>query len=122
MAKVLLIEDEKDSLEVLTWWFESKGYDVVSSGSGQQAVELGTRCLPDLVVSDYFLGDELTGVDVIAALRCHLPDLPAVLVTGMFRIATPSLDGGPRVPVLRKPFTFSDLRAAIASQFTFPPH
>lgn len=122
MATVLLIEDEKDSLEVLTWWFESKGYDVLASSSGQQAVELGARCPPDLVVSDYFLGEDLTGVDVIAALRSHFPDLPAVLVTGMFKVATPGLDAGPRVPVLRKPFSFSDLRAAIASQLTFPPH
>lgn len=121
MAKVLLIEDEKDSLEVLTWWFEGKGYDVVSSSSGQQAVELGARCRPDLIVTDYFLGDELTGAEVIERLRRDEPGLPAVLVTGMFRVATPAFDSGRRVAVLKKPFSFAELRAAIASQFSLPP-
>jgi DNA-binding NtrC family response regulator len=121
MAKVLLVDDEQDSLEVLAWWFEMRGYEVMTSSMGQEALEMGTRCHPDLVVTDYYLGDEVNGVDVVARLREDLPELAAVLVTGMLDVySTPKLRKGQRMTVLTKPFDFARLSAAIATELGSP--
>lgn len=123
MAKVLLVDDEQDSLDVLAWWFEMRGYEVLTSSSGEQALEVGTRCQPDLVVTDYYLGDDVNGVDVVARLRESLPELAAVLVTGMLDLSsTPRLHKGQRMTVLTKPFDFARLNAAVMAELALTPN
>jgi DNA-binding NtrC family response regulator len=123
MTKVLLVDDEQDSLEVLAWWFEMRGYEVLVSSSAEQALEMGTRCHPDLVVTDYYLGDEVNGVDVVARLRESMPGLAAVLVTGMLDVySTPKLRKGQRMTVLTKPFDFARLNAAVTAELALRPN
>src|SRR6266542_6749147 len=49
---VLLVEDDRDCRDVLTYWFESLGVTVVAAGSASEAVAAARRITPDVVVTD----------------------------------------------------------------------
>ncbi|HLV64200.1 MAG TPA: response regulator [Polyangiaceae bacterium] len=114
MTKVLIVEDEQDALDVLGWWLQENGHQVLTARTGKAALELGMNFQPDVVITDYFLEDDLNGVDVIERFRREQPCVRAVLVTGLlregFRDEFPRLDG---VPVLTKPFEFRRLQELV---------
>lgn len=61
--KILLVEDEPDSLEFLTLLLQQQGYDVTPAPSGEVALERAQESCPDVVISDLLMpgmsGDEL---------------------------------------------------------------
>jgi DNA-binding response OmpR family regulator len=68
MARVLVVEDEPDLLELLEAALKSGGYDVDISDTGRDGLSRARRCLPDLVVLDLMLPD-MDGTDVCRVLR-----------------------------------------------------
>lgn len=84
-ASVLLVEDDLKVAESLRLLFESAGYEIGIASSKLEAIatlnDVGGA--PDVIVSDYHLIGESTGVDTIVALR-ELADtmIPAIIVTG----------------------------------------
>lgn len=52
MAKILIIEDEKDIRQLITFTLQYAGYEVVSGKDGQEAVELVQKEMPDLILMD----------------------------------------------------------------------
>ena len=55
MAKILLVEDDQLSREMLTWRLKRKGYEVALAVDGVQALELARRESPDLILLDMSL-------------------------------------------------------------------
>jgi CheY-like chemotaxis protein len=55
MAKILLVEDDELSREMLTWRLDKKGYQVVVAADGIEGVELAQRESPDLILLDMSL-------------------------------------------------------------------
>jgi DNA-binding response OmpR family regulator len=105
MEKVLLIDDERDSLEVLEWVLKERGCEVRSVSDAPLALEVGRTFRPTLLVTDYFLSNDLCGLDILRALRESDPDLRAVLMTGMrVEDIKPELEALGNVAVVRKPF------------------
>ncbi len=78
-AAVLVVDDEPKIRELVRAYLERGGYAVLLAGSGQQALELGARARPDLVVLDLMLPD-LPGEEVARSLRA-LSDVPIVMLT-----------------------------------------
>ncbi len=75
---VLLVEDEwlvrMDIADALT----EAGWEVVESGSGEEAIALISRRAPDILVTDIRLTGVLTGWDVADAFRAAKPGRPVV--------------------------------------------
>lgn len=63
MKRVLVVEDEPDSLEMMEYLLESEGYDVMGATNGQLALRVLADVQPDLIITDvmmpYMGGDEL---------------------------------------------------------------
>jgi two-component system, OmpR family, response regulator len=114
-TRVLIVEDEPDALELMQWWTEQRGWDVRTATTGQAAIEIGRVFLPDVLITDYCLQDDVNGVDVIEQLRSAGASMRCVLVTGLLRNALGEdvrrLRG---VPILTKPFDFKRLGEVIA--------
>lgn len=55
MAKILLVEDNEASREMLSWRLERKGYEVVLAVDGQEAIDLAHSASPDLILLDMSL-------------------------------------------------------------------
>ena len=52
-ARVLVVEDEGDLRELLGRWLETKGYEVMEAGDGEEAVELlEAGAEPDVILLD----------------------------------------------------------------------
>lgn len=114
MQRVLLIDDERDALEVLEWVLKDHGYEVCAVSEVSQALEVGRAFKPDLLVTDYFLRDDLSGLDIVRELRLDDPKLRAVLMTGMVvEQIQPELDAIGNVDVLRKPFDCTQIVARL---------
>jgi DNA-binding NtrC family response regulator len=108
--RVLIVEDDPDAREVLRAWAESQGCQVRTACSANQALECSVTFVPELVVADYLLEGELTGVDLIAQLRARGGKARCVLVTGLLHKALlESLTRIHGVPILAKPFDLSRL-------------
>ncbi|HWP29404.1 MAG TPA: response regulator, partial [Chloroflexota bacterium] len=50
--KILVVDDDADLLDVLTYVFQRNQFDVVTATDGVQALEVFAREAPDLVILD----------------------------------------------------------------------
>ncbi|HEY0863692.1 MAG TPA: response regulator [Lacunisphaera sp.] len=82
MKRILHIDDEADIREVLGAYLQCEGYEVVSVASPTEAFQAIQQAKPDLVICDLQL-DESDGLQTIDRLRVMLPDVPAILLTGV---------------------------------------
>jgi two-component system OmpR family response regulator len=116
MRRVLIVEDEPEALEMLLAWMKhQRGCEIRSAVSGRAAVEISDSFKPDVLITDYLLEDDLTGVDVIEHVQAGGKKVRCVLVTGMLRNAL--LEGLHRihgVPILTKPVNFRRLGELIS--------
>ena len=62
---ILVVEDDPDTLELLTRALERAGYGVISASDGERAFELISSAHPDLVIMDVVL----PGVDGFEVCR-----------------------------------------------------
>jgi two-component system, OmpR family, alkaline phosphatase synthesis response regulator PhoP len=76
MARMLIIEDEKQLVKLLAYNLEHDGHEVVSATDGASGLEMAIREKPDLVLLDLML-PKLDGMDVCRTLRkiSHVPIL-----------------------------------------------
>lgn len=66
--KILLVDDEKDILEFLTYNLEKEGYNVVTADNGKKALEIAKRILPDLIILDVMM-PEMDGIEACEIIR-----------------------------------------------------
>jgi len=67
---ILVVEDEPNTAEMLTSYFEAQGYAVTAVGWGNDALAYTEKTLPDLIVLDIRLPD-IDGYEVCRRLRSH---------------------------------------------------
>ena len=80
MRKVLVVEDEKNLLELYRMELEEEGYEVATAESGQIALSVAETFRPDLVVLDIKLGEE-EGLHVLSDLKYQNRARPVILNT-----------------------------------------
>ena len=79
-ARLLVVEDEPNILELLSASLRYAGFDVVTAAAGSEAVQAAQRHRPDLIVLDVMLPD-MDGFDVIRRLRGGGARIPVVFLT-----------------------------------------
>lgn len=74
--RILIAEDDRDIVNLLTLYLENDGYEVVSAGNGRDALEIARRESIDLAVLDIMM-PEMDGYTLIRELRqfSHMPIL-----------------------------------------------
>lgn len=82
--RVLVVEDDGFALEALEGLLRSWGCTVHAAVGVQQALDfVNAYPAPDMVLSDFRLGEQRNGMDVIAMVRAHAGrDIPACLMSG----------------------------------------
>jgi DNA-binding response OmpR family regulator len=50
--KILVVDDDRDMVDLLTYWLKSYGYEIVRAFDGEQAVARWRESKPDLVILD----------------------------------------------------------------------
>ncbi|MBA4029304.1 MAG: DNA-binding response regulator [Planctomyces sp.] len=76
--KILLIEDERSLIDILTYNLEKEGFEVTSASDGQDGLRRAQAMTPDLVILDLML-PVIDGLEVCRQLRGD-PKLPNVRI------------------------------------------
>jgi DNA-binding NtrC family response regulator len=79
--KVLLVDDEKEFVEVLADRLEARGLRVVKTHSGGQALEAAGDTVFDAIVLDMAMPG-MDGIETLEGLLAINPDLQVILLTG----------------------------------------
>jgi signal transduction histidine kinase len=109
-ARILVVDDDLQVRSATTAMLTELGYEVVEGDSARAGLEhfRAARSPFDLILADHAMPG-MTGGDLIAQMRANDPGLRSLLISG-YAGNIPDGYG----PVLRKPFTLSDLSAAVA--------
>ena len=115
-ALVLLVDDESAILRGMAELFDNWNIDLVTAHSANEAEHWLTSIgrVPDVIVSDYRLPDDIDGIEVITRLREKFGrDIPAILVTGDTAPDTILRISRAGFPLLHKPLRPAKLRALL---------
>ena len=113
--RVALVDDNTEVLQALTLALEQMGHDVVWATTGMDVIARLDGHAPDLIVTDYHLADGETGADVIEDARAIFgEDLPAVIITADTNKYQLNRLTLDHMIVMYKPIQMDALRAAIA--------
>ncbi|HEU4344861.1 MAG TPA: response regulator [Candidatus Binatia bacterium] len=83
-AKILVVDDSADIVEILADFLQAKGYAICTAGTGPEALAQIQRERPDLVLLDVMMPG-MTGYEVCRKIRENPATvlLPVVMLTGM---------------------------------------
>ena len=81
-ARILVVDDVADNVEILRMRLASLGYEVVVAEDGEQALAKVRELLPDLILLDIMM-PKIDGLEVVRRLKADasLPFIPVILVT-----------------------------------------
>lgn len=93
MAKVLVVDDDPDFVEISRTVLESKGHTVVTASNGEQALQRASANKPDIVLLDVMMATVLDGLNVSRVMREDpaLKDVSIVMVTSIANTPNASL-------------------------------
>ena len=118
-VRVLLVEDNTETLDMLKVIFEESGAEVIAATSVDEALDALDRFGPNVLVSDITMPDR-DGYDLVREVRSRAPErggkIPAVALTAYVRAEdrVRVLSAGFQMHVA-KPIDPNDLIAAVAS-------
>jgi CheY-like chemotaxis protein len=78
--KILLVDDQSDFLDPISYWLQAKGYQVVLANSGQQAIELIKSATPDIIFLDVKM-PEMDGIQTLERIRKFDRQTPVIMLT-----------------------------------------
>ncbi len=67
-VKILVVDDEADTVSLLSVTLTQAGYGVVSANCGKACLEMAATEQPDLILLDMMMPD-MSGLDVLKALQ-----------------------------------------------------
>ena len=77
---ILMVDDEPDFIKPMSFWFGSKGYNVVTASSGMEALGKIQKKMPDII----FLDLRVPGMDGLATLdniRKISKEVPVIIIS-----------------------------------------
>lgn len=116
---VLLVEDDKYMNLTLSGFLSEEGYDIVSAGTANEALEKiqdNNKCY-HLVILDYNLGNlsGMTGLDVLRRMKEVNPNVKSILITAYSDSKIKSLAKEAGVDeFINKPFMLDDILNAVS--------
>jgi CheY-like chemotaxis protein len=105
MERLLLIDDDETTREVLTLLLAAEGWTVTEAASGEEALGLAPSIAPEVILSDLQMPG-LSGEELASHLRNAFPNKPILLaMTATPKGHVPGYDA-----LLTKPFAPSEVR------------
>jgi two-component system phosphate regulon response regulator PhoB len=79
---ILVVDDEKDILELVAYNLQRNGYDVLTATSGDAALEIASSKIPDLILLDLMLPG-MSGTEVARRLKSdnRTANIPIIMLT-----------------------------------------
>ena len=80
METILVVDDEKNYLLVLSAVLEDEGYEVLTARGGQEALEIQESSDLDLILTDMKM-PAMDGIKLLENIKALDPDLPVIMMT-----------------------------------------
>jgi len=77
-SKILLVDDEVDILEFISYNLEKEGYKVYTAQNGAEAIKVAEKTLPDLIILDVMM-PEMDGIAACEEIR-RIPALQNTII------------------------------------------
>ncbi len=84
-AKILIIDDDTNFLDLTQFHLRKQGFDVVSAESGEEGLKLLTGDQFDVALTDLRLPDA-DGIDLVRQFKESVPDTEVIVITGFSSI------------------------------------
>ena len=78
--KILIVDDEKPIVEILTYNLHKEGYETIEAYDGEQAITLAITQKPDLILLDIML-PKVDGLTVCKRIRHTLTNVPILILS-----------------------------------------
>lgn len=118
--QILLVDDNPTNLQVLYQTLEGKGYRLLAARSGQDALAIADRVVPDLVLLDAMM-PEMDGFETCARLKAdaRTRDCPVIFLSALTEPSEKvrGLDLG-AVDFVNKPFQAEEVLARVRTHLT----
>src|SRR3989339_1924448 len=110
---VLVIDDEQDLREMLSFTLMNEGYNVLTAANGKLGVEKAEKEDVDVVISDIKM-PEMDGITVLGKIKEIKPEVEVIMATGYgtMETAIESLRKG-AFDYINKPFNIDELLIVI---------
>lgn len=79
--RILIVDDEPDIVDTLKHFILTRGYDVISAFSGEEALEILNKERVDLVLLDFMLPG-IKGDEVARIIKEKYPSIKLIVITG----------------------------------------
>lgn len=120
--RVLVVENDRAMREAFAMLLRSWGMEVAGAAGVAEASAAAGERSPDILLTDYRLDGDETGVQVIELVRQRLgTPLPALIVSAEAAEAVRRLAAPLGAPVLEKPVAEAELRRVVGSLLGTPP-
>jgi CheY-like chemotaxis protein/MinD-like ATPase involved in chromosome partitioning or flagellar assembly len=85
--KILIVDDDLDTLRLVGLMLQRQGYEIVAANSGEQAVTMAQGENPELILLDVMMPD-MDGVEVTRRLRAEpsTRDIPIIMFTAKTQV------------------------------------
>ncbi|MBD3287986.1 response regulator [candidate division KSB1 bacterium] len=117
VAKILIIDDEKQIRTVMRKLLEKEGHSVIEAENGAEGIDAYCRQPADLVITDIIM-PEKEGIETIKEFMNEFPGIKIIATSGGSQLLTPELGldvakclGAVRT--LKKPFSSNELIEAV---------
>lgn len=82
--KVLIVDDESDILEIISFNLQKEGFTTFTAKDGNDAIQKAQQVQPDLIILDVMMPFK-NGIEVCTILRQHpqLSEVPIILLTAI---------------------------------------
>ncbi|MGJ8683664.1 MAG: response regulator transcription factor [Nonlabens sp.] len=79
IAKILLVDDEPDILEIVSYNLKNEGYQVFTAENGKEGVQKAIKKKPDLIILDVMM-PVMDGIEACEKIR-KIPELDHTIIT-----------------------------------------
>jgi two-component system response regulator HydG len=108
---ILVIDDESGILQTLQILLKNEGFDVAIAQGGKAGLDALKAAAPDIVLTDVRM-PQVTGIDILSAVRQQDPETPVILMTAQASLQTAiqAVNEG-AFYYIQKPFSNDDMVA-----------
>ena len=79
--KILAIDDDPNMIELTRYHLQTRGYDVTTAETGEEAIKLAEKSRYDIVLTDMMLPD-YDGIELVRQFKELSPDTELIMITG----------------------------------------
>ncbi len=113
MENILIVDDEKGILDLLSLVFQKQGYGVLTAMNAEKALAMIDHDGPDLVLTDIKLPGK-SGMEILSHVKKTKPGLPVIMITayGTIKQSVNALKAG-AMDYIVKPFDIEELQIIV---------